>query len=217
MLPGYARRYNRRVPSLVAAPAVEPVALADLKLALKIDGTDEDGLLTALIGTARRLAEDYTRRAFITQTWLLTQDSFSSYAEDVPPAGVVLAPSPTALLDLQTVHLPRGPIQSVTSVKVTSPAGVESTVAASTYWLDKANSDLVLTQGQSWPTDLRDAAGVAITYKAGYGDAATDVPADIRQAVQLQAAALYEGCGDVAPTVAAILDPYRLPEAFGIL
>ncbi len=217
MLPGYAKRYNRRVPSLVTAPTVEPVTLDELKAYAKIDGSDEDSLLSLLIATARRLAEQYTGRAFITQTWLLTQDSFSSYVEDVPPAGVYLAPSPTAISDFETVHLPRQPVQSVESVKVTDPAGVVTTVAAATYWLDTANADLALNQGQSWPTSLRDSAAVAVTFKAGYGDAAGNVPAEIRQAVLMQATAMYGNrmCTDIAPGVAAILDSYRTAEALG--
>ena len=217
MLPGYVKRYNRRVPSLVTAPTVEPVTLDEVKAYAKVDGTDDDSLLTLLIATARRLAEQYTGRAFLTQTWLLTQDSFTSYAEDVPPAGVYLAPSPTAISDLQTVHLPRQPVQSVESVKVTDPAGAQTIVPAATYWLDPANADLALRQGQSWPGNLRDAAAVAIMFKAGYGDTADKVPADIRQAVLMQTTAMYGNrmCTDIAPGVAAILDSYRTAEAFG--
>ena len=62
--------------TLVSAPATEPVSLAEVKSYLRIDGTADDAVLTILIASARRSAEEYTKRAFITQTWQLTLDRF---------------------------------------------------------------------------------------------------------------------------------------------
>lgn len=78
---------------LVTPPAMEPVTLEEAKLHLRIDGTEEDSLISALITAARQKAEEYTRRAFIAQTWELALDSASG-----------------------KVYLPRPPIQAINEV-----------------------------------------------------------------------------------------------------
>lgn len=53
------------LPVLVAGPAVEPVSLADMRLYLRLDGTDEDELVAALIAAARLQIEAATRCALL--------------------------------------------------------------------------------------------------------------------------------------------------------
>ena len=59
-----------------ADAAVEPVTLADMKAYLRIPASDttQDTYITALIKAARKWAEEYTRRAFVEQTWVLWFD-----------------------------------------------------------------------------------------------------------------------------------------------
>ena len=80
---------------LEVGPATEPVSLTEAKLHLRVDGNDENTLVTALIIAARQTAEAYTRRAFVTQTWCYICDRLSG-----------------------TVTLSYQPIQSVASVTV---------------------------------------------------------------------------------------------------
>ena len=56
---------------LITAPTIEPVALGDLKLHLRIDvdAVDEDEYLEALVTSARGHVEDVTGRKLLTQTW----------------------------------------------------------------------------------------------------------------------------------------------------
>ena len=54
---------------LVTAPTEEPVSLAEAKLHLRVDYTNDDVLIGALITAARQHAENDTRRALVTQTW----------------------------------------------------------------------------------------------------------------------------------------------------
>ena len=78
---------------LIAPPQTEPVTLMEAKAHLRIDGSEEDELLSALITAAREMAEEYTRRAFITQTWELALDSASG-----------------------KVYLPRPPVQTIDEI-----------------------------------------------------------------------------------------------------
>ena len=74
---------------------------------------------------------------------------------------------------------------------------------------------LVLRNGESYPTGLRVANAIEITYVAGYGNA-SDVPQDIKHACLLYTAYLFEHRGDLldgkqvyAPTSATrLLQPY---------
>lgn len=78
---------------LVTPPAIEPITLEEAKLHLRVDGTEENSLISALITAARQKAEEYTRRAFITQTWELALDSASG-----------------------KVYLPRPPVQTIDEI-----------------------------------------------------------------------------------------------------
>jgi len=53
---------------IIAPPAQTPVSLETVKAHLRIDGDDEDDLLTLYLKAATRRAEDITGRALITQT-----------------------------------------------------------------------------------------------------------------------------------------------------
>jgi uncharacterized phiE125 gp8 family phage protein len=152
---------------LVTAPAIEPVDLASAKTHLRVDGTDEDVLITALITASREYCEGFQNRAYITQTWDLWLESFPS--EDY-------------------IRIPLPPLQSVASVKYYGTDNAEYTMAAADYFVDNKSEPgrLVLAYGKSWPSlTLRPANGVVVRFVAGYGDAAANVPQKVKQAMLL--------------------------------
>lgn len=61
--------------SLITPPASEPVSLADAYDSARVT-TPDDALMTSLITAAREFAETYTRRQFVTATWLYALDAF---------------------------------------------------------------------------------------------------------------------------------------------
>ena len=65
-----------REPTLITGPAVEPVSLTEFRLYRRVDTTDEDDQLSALIRDARECLEQVTWRAFINQTWTQTFTTF---------------------------------------------------------------------------------------------------------------------------------------------
>ncbi len=67
--------------ALLTGPALEPVSLADVKAHLRIDGDDEDALLTAAIVSARVHVEAATRRVLIEQAWRIYLDALAAQAD----------------------------------------------------------------------------------------------------------------------------------------
>ena len=61
---------------IATAPAAEPISTADAKLHLRVDITDDNDLIDALVKVAREHVEIITRRALITQTWDYYLDDF---------------------------------------------------------------------------------------------------------------------------------------------
>ena len=148
-----------------AVPSAEPVTRVEAKLHLRIDHTDEDATIDDLIRVARDLVEHDTGRALITQTWVLRLDAFPD-----------------------TIELPRPPLQSVTSVEYVDTAGDTQTLTADTdYTVDKypCLGRIVPAYAQSWPTTRDVVNAVVVTYVAGYGDNARDVPQPLQQAMKL--------------------------------
>lgn len=160
-----------------SAPAVEPVAWdPEIKAQLRLYTDEERQLVEGFHLPAARLHLEQTilRRALITQTVQLTLDEW--------PEG-------------NTIWLPRPPLQSVTSIVYTDDDGDSSTFSSSSYIVDTAGTPgrIVLKRNYSWPgVTLQAANGIVITYVAGYGDTAADVPANIKQGLLLLLGDFYE-------------------------
>ncbi len=159
--------------TVVHPPATEPVSLDEAKAHLRVTTTDEDAYIASLITAAREWCEGFQQRAYITQAHKLTLDRW--------PCG-------------RAIYLPRPPLQSVTSIVYTDSEGAQYTIEAKSYIVDTDAEPgrIVLAYGASWPSvTLRPAAGVEITYVAGYGDA-SDVPQKVKQAMLLLVGHWYE-------------------------
>lgn len=148
------------------------VSLAEAKLHLRVDASDEDTLITAMITAATEAAEQATGRAIMPQTWELTLDAF-----------------PDAF------QLTRVPVASVISLKYWDVAGTQQTLGSMLYTLDNADDFnfhyVVPAYGASWPDTRDQINAVALRYVAGYADAA-GVPDSIKAWIKLQVGAMYE-------------------------
>lgn len=160
-----------------APPAVLPFTLVEVKSWLKLDplDTSQDTIITLLIESVTNCCELITRRTLITTTFKTLRDSFRP-----------------------TIQLLRSPFQSLVSFKYkvnSSPVDVDSTLFYTT--LEKDYSRIILRVDKSYPTDEDDILQVIeIIFKAGFGDASTDIPPDLRVAMLNHIAALFENRGD---------------------
>jgi uncharacterized phiE125 gp8 family phage protein len=184
---------------MTAAPAAEPISLAEAKAHLRVDANDEDALLTSLIVAARTFVEKTLARAFVTESWSL-------YLDGLPRSG--------------TIALPIAPVQEVTAVRVYDPDGVPAEIDEENYSVDALSEParLVLSGGAAQMLPGRRLNAYEVAFTAGYGDAAADVPEPIRHALKLLVAHWFEHrepvvLGDlpqeVPATVAGLLLPYR--------
>lgn len=187
---------------LVTPPAIEPVSLELAKLHLKVetDANDDDPLITGWVTGSRQECEQYTRRAFITQTWRATWDRW-------PADGVLLPPRPKFI--------------AVTSLTYVDTAGVTTALTTADYQLD-ADSEparICPAYGTTWPTNRGDLASIRLTYTAGYGATAASVPQSIIDAMKLlltyrheHRMAVSEGIKieELPMAVKWLLDPYRV-------
>jgi uncharacterized phiE125 gp8 family phage protein len=202
---------------LVTPPTGEPVGLADAKAHLRVDAavTDDDALITLLIGAVRQYAEQLTARSLITQQWRLVLDAFPGPSLMGVPAGVPFSLPGHAIL------LEKGPVQGIDAITYTSPDGSTQTLAPEQYFADLSGTLVRITPpfGQIWPITLPQIGSVHVLFTAGYGSAA-DVPAGLVQWIKLRLGTLYENREDVVtgknvkvdplPFVDRLLDPYRI-------
>lgn len=173
-------RYTYHTPTwasnakITTAPASEPVTETEAKLHLRVDHSTEDALITRLIETARQQCEDRARRAFINRT-------MTAMLHRWPASGVIMLPYP--------------PLVSVTSIEYTDEDGATLTWASSNYIVDTHSEPgcIVFKNDSTVPSvTLQEVNGIKITYTAGYGSTAGDVPDRYKQAMLLTIGHLYE-------------------------
>jgi len=181
---------------LLTPPATEPLTLEEAKAFLRVDASDDDALITTLIKTARLHVESQTQLALITQNWRMVLDCW--------PAHGRIAVRP-------------GPLKAITATRIYDFDGRVRTVDTQAFVLDIGAAVLAFVPW-AMPMPTRIAAGIEIDIAVGFGDAASDVPESLRQAIRLLVAHWYENRGIVAAdsratvpaSVAALTAPYRM-------
>jgi uncharacterized phiE125 gp8 family phage protein len=188
---------------LIIPPAQEPLTLEEAKLHLRVDGTDEDGLIEGLIETVRDMAELHTGRALMPQTWQLSLPRFP--------------------YDNGEIQIPRPPFAQIDTVVYIDPDGVAVTMEAADYAVYKGAilSYVKPAYGVSWPSTRLVDDAVKITFQAGY-ESAGKVPAPIKAWMKVMLTTLYENRAAVAAGSAGfaelprrfcdgLLDPFVVP------
>lgn len=195
--------------------ATEPVTLADAKKHLRIDNTNDDDVLTAMLPAAREYCERYLGRALAPRTLELASNRFPTVTvhHHVGPC----------------IELPFGPVQSVSSVSYTSASEDSAGNYATEQFEDSSGllceldqyvtpNRLVLKFGHSWPAARDSVNSVKVRYVTGYLAAADSsgnavLPGSARAAMLLMLGHLFENREATALAPA----PVELPLGVGAL
>jgi uncharacterized phiE125 gp8 family phage protein len=196
------------------APALATLSLADAKLHLRVDITDDDAMITALILAATQLVEEQLGRSLIKQSWRFSFQNWYRWEIDLPRA----APGVT--------------VDSITYYDVNNAL---QTVDPSIYQVD-TDADLMRIRpvfNMTWPSVFYRMNAISVNYTAGYAtgsqNGSTGVPTDVENipgviiaAIKLMLGHLYENRQEVIVEtgraavdqvplgVSALLAPYRI-------
>lgn len=161
--------------TLLTAPTVYPVTLAEVKAHCVIEHSDDDALLYTYIAAATQYAEKFTGRDLVQRTW--------SYQFDQFPSGI------------KSICLPKFPVLSISSITYNdvSQSPNLQTLATTVYGLDKGGHTALayLKYNQSWPSYTLMHNGITVTFVSGYEglgspqDLRGNIPEDIRGAIRL--------------------------------
>lgn len=149
----------------IAEPAVSAVDANRIAARLNLcDSVQILDVSQTLAPPAVAMAEQYTRRAFITQDW---QQEFKRWSS--------------------VLTLARPPLQQLLTFEYRDPDGVWTAVDSALYEVvtNGSFSEIRLLYGQTWPVHEASCYPVRATFRAGYGDAASDVPDVVELAVSM--------------------------------
>ena len=187
------------VATRVTQPSVEPVSLADAKLHLRVTQAAEDDLIQSLIISARNVIEEELGLSLITTTWQQKLQQFPFHPN--------------------RIYLDRAPVVAITSITYVDSANATQTLDSSRYitGLSHRPAWVMPQYADIWPDARGYNDDVTVTFTAGFGTSADDVPASIKQAMLLLIGTMYENRESVItgtivnelPTVKLLLMPHR--------
>lgn len=178
--------------SHTAAAADRPVTGANYTSYWDPHGQDDEYLASLLTGAREYLEWTVLQRALITQTLSYTTDEFR-----------------------RRFLLPQAPLQSVESITYRDYQGTVHTLTADVDYIADTTVEpgvVIPSPGKTWPgARLYPLSPITITYKAGYGDTAADVPAEAKHWLRLLIGHYYENREAILPMGHNIMrTPYGL-------
>jgi uncharacterized phiE125 gp8 family phage protein len=171
--------------SVTTQPATEILTVQEAKDQVRALYSAEDTLIGNYITAVRQFVEKHYAVALITQTITETHDHWPG---EIP--GVDWVPQPN---HYQFFKLAVGPVQSITSIKYIDSDGVQQTWSTDDWQADLNSFEprIMPAYNKDYPAIRRQLNAVEIVYQAGYGDATSDVPENLRQAIALEVADMY--------------------------
>lgn len=169
--------------SLVTAPTEEPVTLAEAKSHLRVDFSDDDTLISNLIVAARQRCETEIDRAFVTQTWDYTLETFPYVTNDYLLWHRVQ----------NAIVMPKARLASVTALTYLDANGTTQTLTQNTDYLVVTGDPGAVYPypvTRIWPYTRFQLGAVNVRFVCGYG-AASAVPQCIKVAILQLVGTLY--------------------------
>ena len=155
---------------LVTAPVAAAISLGDAKAHLRITSTAENDIISRIVSAATGYVESALGRSLISTTW---RERFERF----PVSGMLSVP------------LQRCPLASVTTIKYYDTDGTQQTWSSDEYHVftpRETIGSVRLGADYTWPnTETARPYPIEVEYIAGYGDAATAIPAELLVAVYL--------------------------------
>jgi len=166
----------------ITSPINDVLSLSEIKLFLRLDtdDTSEDTLLSNFLCSAVSYVEKYTNRTLLTTQYITYRDNFFN--------------SVCGYWELR-----KSPLQQVDSIKYYNSGNVLTAISEDVYYstLENDYSKILLNDDYLFPSNkLNRLQSIEITFTAGYGDTSDDVPCQIKEAILLLIAAMYENRGD---------------------
>lgn len=184
---------------LRSGPADEPVSLEEAKAYLKVDGSEEDLLISSLIITSRLHLEAALGLALITQSFRLVLDRW-------PKSGAI--------------RIPVRPVQGIDEIRLRDGEGGVEVLDPAAYDVDVSSAPArIAWMAGPPPQPAKRMNGLEVDLVAGYGASPDDVPAPLRQGLKMLVAHWYENRDPVEigspktaipSAVSCLVKPYRL-------
>ncbi len=173
------------------------VTLSEMKEFLKVTNALEDTLIQSLINAAIFRAEKKMNRDILTANWINFRDTFFS-----------------------DLTLRRGAFQSLTTVEFLQSGSY--VVLAATEFIVRIGGSFGVICEINAPDSGTECNLVKISFKTGFGDAAANVPEDIKTAIKFDVSNLYSNRGDckgadfdLGAPAANVYRSYRLIDVSG--
>jgi len=183
---------------LRAGPAQEPVSLEEAKYFMRLDGTEDDVLVSTLITAARIHIETTIGKVLITESW-------SFFLDKWPKS--------------KTLYFPLDPIQTIEEIRFHTNSEGFTIIQAEDYSTDLISNHPRLHLTGSKPTSAsKQLNQIEIRFVAGYGDTPDDVPSDLKQALLMLASHWFEqrdpiafggAFAEIPRTIEALLSNYK--------
>lgn len=164
--------------SIVTQSTFEPISLKEAKDRLRITSEQEDDQILGMIRGATKWAEHQLHWKLCTQTWKYYLDTWPNYSYEGDEPTIIRVPYP--------------PLQSVTHVKYYNGSNVLTTLTENTdYWVDTVSYPGRIRPINGWPSLYSRMNPIEIQFVCGF-DSADDIDEDIKDAIYLRLADLYE-------------------------
>lgn len=173
----------------------EVITLAEIKIFLKIDGSDYDSILTPFIKVSRQIGEKITGRDFVEKEYKTFLDCFP---------------------DCHGIEIRKSKLKSITSIQYYDVNNALQTLSSSDYYFtnDANYSSIYINNDKSFPSTYDRKQAVIITFKVDY----PNFPATLKQALLSVCAYLYENAGDCVnennSQFKSLFFPYIIPQKF---